>query len=107
MNLTTKLLPRSISFCMCTNVSRFHLDIIQRISFSAALCNDPGNIGNGMVTFNGNSVGEVATYTCDPRFELIGNSTTTCTLVDMDSAEFQPVPPSCMREYTEYTIWNG
>ena len=54
-----------------------------------------------MVTLNGNSVGDMATYTCDLGFELIGNATTTCTLVDMDSAEFQPEPPSCRREYNK------
>jgi len=55
-----------------------------------------------MVTFNGNSVGDVATYTCNVGFELIGNGTTTCALVDRDSAEFQPAPPSCRREYIDY-----
>ena len=54
-----------------------------------------------MVTFSGNSVGDMATYTCDSGFELMGNATTTCTLVDMDSAQFQLAPPSCMREYTK------
>ena len=68
---------------------------------SAALCDVPVDIDNGMVTFNGNSIGDMATYTCDLGFELIGNANTTCTLVDTDSAEFQPVPPSCRREYTE------
>ena len=60
-----------------------------------------------MVTFNGNSVGDMATYTCDSGFELIGNATTICTLVDMDSAVFQLVPPSCRREFTnkKYVIY--
>ncbi len=54
-----------------------------------------------MVTFNGNSVGDMAAYTCNSGFELIENATATCTLVDMDSAEFQPAPPSCRREFTK------
>ena len=66
---------------------------------SAALCDDPVNIDNSTVSFDGNSVGDMATYMCDSGFELIGNATTICTLVDIDSAEFQPVPPSCRREY--------
>ena len=72
-------------------------------SCSAALCDDPVSIKNGTVTFNGNSVGDIATYICDSGFELIGNATTTCsTFVDMNIAEFQPAPPSCRREYIEY-----
>ena len=71
---------------------------------SAALCPNPVDIDNGMVTFTGNSVSDTATYTCDSGFELIGSATTTCIEVDMNSAAFQPVPPSCSREYTDYTL---
>ena len=67
---------------------------------SAALCPDPVDIVNGMVTFTGNSVGETATYTCDPGFNLFGDPTTTCTQVDANSASFQPTPPVCSGEYT-------
>ena len=67
---------------------------------SAALCPDPVDIVNGVVTFIGNSVGETATYTCNSGFELIGDPTTTCTQVDVNTAEFQPAPPICRREYT-------
>ena len=68
-----------------------------------AFCDEPVDIDNGMVAFNGIIVGAMATYTCDSGFELIGDATTTCTLVDIDSAEFLPAPPSCRREYTDYT----
>ena len=68
------------------------------------MCDDPVDIDNGRVTFNGTLVGDMANYTCDLGFELIGNTTTTCTVVDMDSGVFQPAPPSCMREYTEYKM---
>ncbi len=70
-------------------------------SCSVALCDDPVDIDNGTITFNGIVIGDVATYTCDLGFELIGDATTTCTLVDRDSAEFQPALPSCRRKYTE------
>ena len=66
-----------------------------------ALCDEPVDIDNGTVTFNGTLVGDMATYTCDSGFELIGDATRTCTLVNIDSAEFLPAPPSC--EFTEYT----
>jgi len=71
-------------------------------SCSAALvvCPDPVAIVNGMRTFTGNSVGDIATYTCDLGFELIGVTTTTCTQVDVNTASFTPDPPSCRREYT-------
>ena len=69
-------------------------------SFSAALCPDPAAIVNGMRTFTGNSVGDTATYTCNPGFELIGSETTTCTRVTVNSASFTPDPPECSGEYT-------
>ncbi len=73
-------------------------------SCSAALCDVPVDIGNGMVTFNDIQPGDMATYTCNLGFELIGNATSTCTLVDADSAEFQPAPPSCSRECSENCV---
>ena len=63
----------------------------------AALCSNPVDIGNGMVTFTGNSIGDTATYSCNAGFELDGGATT-CTAVDENSAEFSPQPPVCRRE---------
>ncbi len=70
-------------------------------SAALALCDDPVDIDNGTVTINGILPGDMATYTCDLGFEPIGDTTVTCTLLNMNSAEFQPAPPSCRREYTE------
>ena len=67
--------------------------------YFAALCPDPADIINGMVMFTGNSVGDTATYTCNSGFELIGNASTTCTQVDVNSATFFPAAPVCRREY--------
>ena len=69
-------------------------------SCSAALCDDPPTIVNGMRTLTGKSVGDTTTHTCNPDFELIGDSITTCTAaVDGNSAAFQAVPPpECRRE---------
>ena len=75
-----------------------HIIVHSYISCSAALCPDPVDIVSGGVTFTGNSVDDTATYTCDSGFELIGGATTTCTQVDVNSATFQPAPPSCRRE---------
>ena len=67
-------------------------------SCSIALCTDPPDVMNGTVTFTGNTVGDTATYTCDPGFELIGNASVTCTQVDVNSATFLPAAPVCSRE---------
>ena len=76
----------------CVN-SRFYIAL-----FSTALCTDPPDVMNGTVTFTGNTVGDTATFTCDPGFELIGNASVTCTQVDVNSATFAPTVPVCRRE---------
>ena len=67
--------------------------------YSAALCPEPVDPVNGMVTFTGNSVNDTATYTCNSGFELVGSATATCTQVDVNSATFSPAPPVCRRKY--------
>ena len=73
--------------------------------FSAALCPDPPPIEHGTFTFTGNSVGDTATYICNPGFELIGSAMTICTLLGGNSA-FLPDPPECRREYS-YSTYTG
>ena len=70
-------------------------------SFSVALCPDPPPIDFGSVTSTGNSIGDTATYACDPGYELVGPSVTTCDKLPTDPsmAAFQPDPPFCHREY--------
>ena len=70
-------------------------------SSSVALCPDPPPIDFGSVTSTGNSIGDTATYTCDPGYELVGPSVTTCDKLPTDPsmAAFQPDPPFCHREY--------
>ena len=67
-------------------------------SFCAALCPDPVDPVNGMVTFTGNSVNDTATYSCNMGFELVGSATATCTQVDVNTAAFSPAPPVCRRK---------
>ena len=70
------------------------------ISCTAALCDNPPEIINGMVTFTGNSVGDTATYTCNLGFEMIGINTATCTQETVNSATYPSIPPpECRREY--------
>ena len=49
---------------------------------------------NGEVSFSGNDAGDTATYTCDSRFDLVGEGLATCTAAD-GTASFQPGPPTC------------
>ena len=61
-----------------------------------ALCPDPDEPVNGVVTFTGNSMDDTATYTCNMGFELVGSATATCTLEEV--AAFFPEPPQCRRK---------
>ena len=70
----------------------------RHIYFCTALCPDPVDPVNGMVTFTRNSINDTATYSCNMGFELVGSSTVTCTQVDVNSAAFSPVPPVCRRK---------
>ena len=90
MNTTTR--------CLCYHVHS-HFTHCLHDSCSVALCPDPADIVNGMVTFTGNSVGDTAIYTCNSGFELIGNTSTTCMQVDMNIATFIAAAPVCRREY--------
>ena len=70
-----------------------------QLSYSTALCPDPDDIVNGMVTVTGNFVGDTATYSCNSDFVLNGDGTATCTQMDADLPAFSPSPPVCIREY--------
>ena len=73
--------------------------VYRHLFFCTALCPDPVDPMNGMVTFSGNSVDDNATYSCNMSFELVGSSTAMCTQVDANSAEFSSAPPVCRRKY--------
>ena len=82
-----------------------------------ALCPYPIAPYYGAVTITGNSAfsGDIATYTCDSGFELIGSAMANCTKseppppppplrakrrspISLNSAMFSPEPPSCKRK---------
>ena len=102
-NLLQILPPHCILYYNSTCISFNNLNSRQvyssNCSWSAALCPDPADVANGMVTFAANSVSDTATYICNSGFELIGSATVTCTQVDVNSATFSPAPPVCRREY--------
>ena len=55
------------------------------------------------MTYDGIEIGSTATYTCDSGFELVGETTATCTETgDGNSGSFQPDPPTCQRMYILY-----
>ena len=47
------------------------------------------------MTVGGNNIGDTATYTCDPGFDLVGDGTATCTDAGDGTASFQPDAPTC------------
>ncbi|XP_066283044.1 sushi, von Willebrand factor type A, EGF and pentraxin domain-containing protein 1-like [Branchiostoma lanceolatum] len=51
-------------------------------------CGDPGSIRDGAVSFTGECYGDVATYSCDNGFTLVGNATYTCSA----SGDWGPSP---------------
>ena len=63
-------------------------------------CPDPVAPANGEVSFSGNGIGDTATFTCNERYELVGEATTSCTAADDgESATFQPAPPIRQRMF--------
>ena len=74
-------------------------NVVAAVLPTTALCPDPTSPANGNVDVAGFSTGDIATYTCDDGFELIGNDTFTCTPAqDGNSASFLPSPPECHRK---------
>ena len=65
-----------------------------------ALCSNPSAPVNGEVTLTGNSTGDIATYTCNPGFELVGDAGATCTQdAGGNNASFAPAAPTCHRTF--------
>ena len=64
-------------------------------SFStlSALCPDQENPANGVVSQSGNSVGDMATYTCNDGYELVGPEVINC----QNDGTWDNSPPVCKR----------
>ena len=91
--------PTCYATSYSTDCKPSHLIYCLHHFWSAALCPEPADIVNGMVTFIGNSVGDTAMYNCNSGFELIGSVPVTCIQVNVNSAAFSPSAPVCRREY--------
>ena len=56
-------------------------------------CNALSDPANGQVTNNETTFGETATYSCEPDFNLVGDSTRTC----QATGEWSGSEPTCER----------
>ena len=71
-------------------------NVVAAVLLTIALCPDLTSPANGGVDVAGFSTEDIATYTCNDGFELIGNDTATCTPApDGNSAMFLPSSPEC------------
>ena len=68
-------------------------------SIHAAECDDLHDPLFGNVSLSGNSIGDVATYVCDPGFELVGQPTRTCEQLNPQTADWSGEEPVCRRMY--------
>lgn len=63
----------------------------------ATACRDPGIPMNGSRNGEGREPGDAVTFSCDPGYELQGESRITCIQVE-NRYYWQPSPPSCIGE---------
>lgn len=63
----------------------------------ATACRDPGIPMNGSRNGEGREPGDSVTFSCDPGYELQGESRITCIQVE-NRYYWQPSPPSCIGE---------
>lgn len=63
----------------------------------ATACRDPGIPMNGSRNGEGPEPGDLVTFSCDPGYELQGESRITCIQVE-NRYYWQPSPPSCIGE---------
>ena len=68
-------------------------------SIRAAECDNLSDPPFGDVSLSGNSIGDVATYVCDPGFELVGQPTRTCEQLNLPTAGWSGEEPVCRRMY--------
>ena len=64
------------------------------IVFHPTECPCLDDIPNGSVSLSGNTTGDIAMYTCDDVFELVGDPTRVC----MNDTTWSGEPPTCRRK---------
>ena len=75
-----------------------------------AQCSDCSAPGNGSSDIpHGKSVGDTCFYECKERYDLIGNSNSTCEPFDAYTSKWEPsLPPPqpyCRRKYYNYVLY--
>lgn len=87
MHILQYLCESCVSFCVyvCSSGS------------VATACRDPGIPMNGSRNGEGREPGDSVTFSCDPGYELQGESRITCIQVE-NRYYWQPSPPSCIGE---------
>ena len=72
------------------------------IVFHLIECPSLDDIPNGSVSLSGNTTGDIAVYTCDDGFELVGDPTRVC----MNDTTWSGEPPTCRRKLKQqcYTL---
>ena len=68
-------------------------------SIRAAECDNLSDPPFGDVSLSGNSIGDVATYVCEPGFELVGQPTRTCEQLNPQTTDWSGEEPVCRRMY--------
>lgn len=84
--------PQLLLLCVCES----HVCICPSGSLATA-CRDPGIPMNGSRNGEGREPGDSVTFSCDPGYELQGESRITCIQVE-NRYYWQPSPPSCIGE---------
>lgn len=82
--------------CTCVFVDVSHMCVCPSGSLATA-CRDPGIPMNGSRNGEGREPGDSVTFSCDPGYELQGESRITCIQVE-NRYYWQPSPPSCIGE---------
>ena len=86
---------------MCTNVCLFfrtkfrNTSLFPSLIISTTECPMLDNPANGMVTWTSLTTGGVATYECDPGFELVGEMNRIC----QSNSQWSGAPPICRRRF--------
>lgn len=84
--------PQLLLLCVCES----HVCVCPSGSLATA-CRDPGIPMNGSRNGEGREPGDSVTFSCDPGYELQGESRITCIQVE-NRYYWQPSPPSCIGE---------
>ena len=82
--------------------TKFIIRILLILSYTTVVCDTSAPV-NGGVSDTAIPVDDTVMYVCDEGFELLGNATATCMLMDDSSSVLSSATPTCQREM----IWKS